>query len=107
MPAKTKLRATAGPAWSAAAWPVSTKIPAPMMAPMPSVMRLTGPRERLSVFSPTSLASLVSVERGLVARSLGIGQEHPPVKVLCVFYTVFPLPCPADDRDLPLRLRPD
>ena len=30
----------AGPANCAAAWPVITKIPAPMIAPMPSVRRL-------------------------------------------------------------------
>jgi hypothetical protein len=34
------------------------------------------------VFSPTSLASLVSVERGLVASSLGISGS--------MFYTAFP-----------------
>jgi len=35
-----------GPAYCAAALPVRTKIPAPMMAPMPSVVRLSGPRAR-------------------------------------------------------------
>src|ERR1700722_5800246 len=32
----------------AAAWPVGTKIPAPMMQPMPSALRGIGPKDRLS-----------------------------------------------------------
>ena len=38
----------AGPAYCAAAVPVSTKIPAPMIAPMPMAMMLPGPSERAS-----------------------------------------------------------
>ena len=38
----------AGPAFAAAAWPVSTKMPVPMIAPMPSAMRFTGPSTRRS-----------------------------------------------------------
>ena len=38
----------AGPAFSAAALPVSTKMPAPMMAPMPSATRFVAVRVRLS-----------------------------------------------------------
>ena len=37
---------TAGPAKFAAALPVITKMPAPMMAPMPRLIRLNGPSER-------------------------------------------------------------
>jgi hypothetical protein len=43
----------AGPASLAAARPVMTKMPAPMMAPMPSEVSETGPSTRLS---PVSLA---------------------------------------------------
>ena len=38
----------AGPAFSAAALPVSTKMPAPMMAPIPSATRLVAVSVRLS-----------------------------------------------------------
>ena len=44
----------AGPAYCAAAVPVSTKIPAPMIAPMPSVVRFSAPSARLSVCSAPS-----------------------------------------------------
>ena len=37
---------TAGPALSAAAMPVSENRPAPMIAPMPSATRFTGPSVR-------------------------------------------------------------
>src|SRR5665647_2623329 len=39
MPAKMNDRATAGPAWTPAALPVSTKIPVPMMTPTPNTVR--------------------------------------------------------------------
>ena len=55
MPATTKLKSTAGPAWSAAALPVRTKMPAPMMQPTPKSSRFHFPSERLS--------SLVSLSR--------------------------------------------
>src|SRR4029079_13284972 len=42
----------AGPALAAAAWPVRTKIPVPMIAPTPSVVSCPGPRTRFSVASP-------------------------------------------------------
>ena len=45
----------AGPACAAAAWPVSTKMPVPMIAPMPSDTRLAGPSTRFSP-PPCSLA---------------------------------------------------
>lgn len=48
MPATTKDRSTAGPAWSAAALPVRTKIPAPMMQPTPSSKRFHLPSERFN-----------------------------------------------------------
>src|SRR5919198_2036475 len=43
---------TPGPAMLAAVLPVVTKMPAPMMAPIPSDVRATGPRARRSRFSP-------------------------------------------------------
>ena len=36
----------AGPAYCAAAWPVSTKMPAPISAPMPSEVTLNSDSER-------------------------------------------------------------
>ncbi len=50
---------SAGPANCAAAVPVSTKIPVPMMAPMPSIVRSAGPRVRRNVFSDASRCSAV------------------------------------------------
>src|SRR3954470_4973034 len=47
MPPRTNDRAIAGPAFEAAAVPVSTKIPAPMIAPMPSIVRSNAVRDRL------------------------------------------------------------
>src|SRR5438876_7719030 len=57
----------AGPANCAAACPVMTKIPAPMMAPIPNVTRLIGPRARFRQCSPDSPASFISVSIGFVA----------------------------------------
>ncbi len=56
----------AGPAYCAAAWPVSTKMPAPIMAPIPSVIRFTGPSARFRLCSPVSDACRISTSRGLV-----------------------------------------
>ena len=70
MPASTKLSATAGPACRAAACPVSTNIPAPITAPMPSVIRFTAPSDRFSVCSPCSPASCDSIDMGLIRSSL-------------------------------------
>ena len=42
----------AGPAWAAAAWPVRTKMPVPMMAPMPSVGQIERPEHALELASP-------------------------------------------------------
>ena len=62
----------AGPAYCAAAAPVSTKIPAPMMAPMPSVIRLVAPKARFSECSPCSADSSRIISSGLVASKLDI-----------------------------------
>src|SRR5678816_1726027 len=48
----------AGPAYCAAAVPVRTKMPAPMIAPMPRRVRLRAPSDRLRECSPSSDASL-------------------------------------------------
>src|SRR5579871_4320104 len=53
----TKDSSTAGPACSAAAVPAMTKMPAPMISPMPSMMRLAGPRERCSSCSLAATGS--------------------------------------------------
>src|SRR4051794_5459759 len=50
----------AGPASAAATRPVITKMPAPMMAPMPSEVRPTGPSTRRRRFSPSASARRVS-----------------------------------------------
>src|SRR6266513_2920435 len=70
MPTSAIEMGTAGPAWSAAAWPVSTKMPAPMMAPMPSVIRLSGVSARFSWCSPASLASARRLAMDFVAHKL-------------------------------------
>src|SRR4030088_448119 len=57
-----------GPACSAAASPVNTKMPVPMMAPIPSVTRLIGPRTRLSECSPVAAASAFSCSIDFVAK---------------------------------------
>src|SRR3954469_17968265 len=59
---------TAGPAWSAAASPVRTKMPAPIMAPMPSIVRFKAVRARLSDRSLVASASARSDATDLVAQ---------------------------------------
>src|SRR5437870_12008646 len=70
MPTRIMEIHTAGPAYCAAAWPVSTKMPAPMMAPMPRVIRLSGVSARFSWCSPASLASARRVAMDFVAHKL-------------------------------------
>src|SRR5258708_2102152 len=57
MPPTTNERATAGPAFLAAAAPVYAKNPAPMMAPMPRVVRFNADKDRLSPCSSLYAAS--------------------------------------------------
>src|SRR5215470_7917356 len=57
----------AGPAYCAAADPVKTKMPAPMIAPIPKVTRLIGPSARFRLCSPDSPASFVSTSSDFVA----------------------------------------
>ena len=59
----------AGPAFSAAAIPVSENSPAPMMAPIPSATRLSGPSVRFSVWAPPSDSAMMRL-RGLMASRL-------------------------------------
>ncbi|MNX82447.1 hypothetical protein D3C86_1141770 [compost metagenome] len=61
MPAKMKERMIPGPAHLAAAVPVMTKMPVPMIAPMPSAVKSRAPRTRLrpeSWNSPTGLRTI-------------------------------------------------
>src|SRR5438093_8548657 len=67
MPATTNERMSPGPALSWAASPVSTKMPAPMMAPTPRAVRLTGPSTRRSRCSPSISESRTAT--GLTAKS--------------------------------------
>src|SRR6266567_9001138 len=53
-----KLITTPGPANCAAAWPVKTKMPAPMMAPIPRVIRWNGPSARLSPVSASGFSEI-------------------------------------------------
>ena len=50
----------AGPAFAAAAWPVSTKIPAPIIAPTPITITSNVPRLRRSLWVSSSVLSSVS-----------------------------------------------
>src|SRR5262249_61262964 len=91
MPATTKDSMMAGPASWAATRPVITKIPEPMMAPLPSEVSEIGPRTRRRRLSPS--ASARSVSRDFLANSclknmgipLGVvswridNQSHRPV----------------------------
>ncbi len=54
--------------WPAIAVPITVKIPDPITAPMPSAVRLQGPRLFLSRCSGSS-ASAISLSMDLVARS--------------------------------------
>src|SRR5205823_7883433 len=58
-----------GPAYAAAAWPVSTKIPVPMTAPTPSSRRSIGPSTRLSECAPEPSCSVLICSIDLVANN--------------------------------------
>src|SRR6185437_6038119 len=78
MPATMKASASPGPAWLAAAVPVRTKMPVPMMAPMPSATRAVAERQRLSLTPVASSACSSSMD--FVASSwLGMG---PPAQIV-------------------------
>src|SRR5580693_8778412 len=72
-----------GPAYSDAAEPVITKMPAPMIAPMPKVTRFTGPSARFRLCSPVSLDSSISMvidfvaNKGLPMQLLLLGTLSP------------------------------
>src|ERR1051326_249118 len=78
MAATTKESTTAGPAWSAAAMPVSENKPAPIIAPMPKATRLTGPSVRTRWCLPPS-ASAMMRSRGLVANRFMICRNNTTV----------------------------
>src|SRR5512140_851150 len=67
MPETTYESMSAGPATLCAAAPVATKMPAPMIAPIPRLVSWTGPRTRRSRFSP--FISSRSMASGLRANS--------------------------------------
>ncbi len=66
---------TAGPAFSAAAMPVSENSPAPMIAPMPSPTRLQGPRVRSRPWPPPSASRR--------RRSIGFVRISPSAMLSC------------------------
>src|SRR5688572_26020630 len=69
MPAMIIETMTAGPACFPAACPVSTKIPVPMIAPMPSIVRSSPVSAFFRWPAPVSSASAMIFEIGLVAKS--------------------------------------
>jgi len=58
MPAATNERAIAGPAIVPAALPVRTKIPVPMITPIPITVRSIGPSARRSRRSGSSVSAI-------------------------------------------------
>src|SRR5690606_11645427 len=88
----------AGPAWFAAAWPVSTKMPAPITAPTPSSTRWRAVSVRLRVASPSRLPST-----GSPASTCGAGSTGLTLISVCSIRdfspnwwfrgTAFPWPC--------------
>src|SRR3954451_19560071 len=58
MPENTKENATAGPAFSPAASPVSTKIPVPMITPTPKTVSCKGPSSFRSWCSDSSVSAI-------------------------------------------------
>jgi hypothetical protein len=74
----------AGPACAAAALPVSTKMPAPIMAPMPSATKLSADKERVSgtplcevsLWTSGSSASASKTESGLRTQIFAITFPH-------------------------------
>lgn len=86
MAATTNDSVIAGPASSAAAWPVSTKMPAPMMTPIPSTTTSSAERSFLSFDPSTWEVAMVSStvlrrdsSRLAMARALPArGERHAP-----------------------------
>src|SRR5262245_48233837 len=75
MPPRVNDKTTAGPAYFAAATPVSTKMPAPMIAPTPRVVRLKAESARrrpasCSVASACSCAIVFLAKSGFMGLSL-------------------------------------
>jgi len=62
-----KASAAEGPARSAIAEAVRKNKPEPMIAQIPSMTKLTGPRDRLRQCSPTSCDSVISRSNGFFA----------------------------------------
>ena len=75
MPATTNEIATAGPAWTPAALPVSTKMPVPMTTPTPNTVRSSG-RE----FACAAVLGLVGVGDRLLDR---LGPEEVHARSFC------------------------
>src|SRR5436309_3555225 len=73
MPASTNESTTAGPAFCAATVPVSTKMPVPMIAPMPSAVRFTAPSTRLRLWSvsASTCRSVTLFRRNKFMRDVG------------------------------------
>ena len=121
---------TAGPAWSAAALPVRTKMPAPMMQPMPRNTRFHGPSERLSSLVRVSSWILATLLRSPIRpRKLLFGaavairsplecpvswrrslaaQTARAIPLRCAAYraSIGPSGCAAEDVDMEMRRLP-
>src|SRR6478735_5867185 len=84
MPPSTKESAIAGPALVAAAWPVSTKMPAPMMQPIPREIRLHAESVRFKGTPPWVTKAWTSVSS---ASALSTAIEF-----LAKIFDTFPFP---------------
>src|SRR6185503_2368699 len=88
MPAKTNDKATAGPAWTPAALPVSTKIPVPMTTPTPKTVRSSAPSRLRSWWAGSSVSridcSIVLVRHRFIRGLLGVqvGRSHPDEPII-------------------------
>ena len=76
MPATMKDSATAGPALTAAARPVSTKMPVPMMAPMPEQHQV---QRRQRAFEAVSVLGVGAQLIDGFGREERIGHRHRPL----------------------------
>ena len=81
IPAMTYDSVMPGPAYVAAATPVRTKMPAPIMAATPNAVRLTTPRERLRRCSGSSACDTIR-SIGLTRASVAVWSAQANVVLL-------------------------
>src|SRR5438067_8844148 len=81
-----------GPAYVAAATPVRTKMPAPIMAATPNAVRLTTPRERLRRCSGSSACDTIR-SIGLMRASVAVWSAQANVVLLLAHGIIRQLRC--------------